>query len=144
MLKITFALIFSATLFSMSAHAMNQEQQWGNWFGTINAMEFELNADNDVGERMTLTCRDSHLEVSYYITNKDYQDIPSKSLKVAELNINAVHYQPGEAAFMALKSTDGNGQIEITRMNKPISHPFKTLGLQDALKDLNWDDCISH
>ncbi|KJX30154.1 hypothetical protein SG71_21690, partial [Enterobacter chengduensis] len=49
-----------------------------------------------------------------------------------------------EAAFIALKNTGNHGQIEITRMNKPVSHPFKTAGLRDALSDLNWEDCISH
>jgi hypothetical protein len=52
MLKITSALFLSATLFTTAAHAI-QEQQWGNWFGNTSGMEFGINADNDVGERMT-------------------------------------------------------------------------------------------
>lgn len=144
MLKITSALFFSTAIFSAAVHAMGQEQQWGNWFGTVNSMEFELNADNDAGQRMTLTCRDSHLIVRYSGSDKEPMDIPDEGQEAMGMNINAVHYLPGEAAFVALKNTDSHGQIEITRMNKPVSHPFNTAGLKDALEDLNWEDCISH
>ncbi|AIX56998.1 hypothetical protein ABF58_11835 [Enterobacter hormaechei subsp. steigerwaltii] len=123
---------------------MGQEQQWGNWFGTVNAMEFELNADNSAGERMTITCRDSNLIVSYSGSDKEPMDIPDNGQESMGININAVHYPLDEAAFIALKNTGNHGQIEITRMNKPVSHPFKTAGLRDALSDLNWEDCISH
>lgn len=144
MLKITSALFFSATLFSAAVHATGPEQQWGSWFGTVNAMEFELSTYNNAGERMALTCRDSHLMVSYSVPDKASQDSSSEGLKVAEFNINAVHYQPGEAAFIALKNTDNDGQIEITQTDNAISHPFKTAGLKDALEGLSWEDCISH
>ncbi|MDA4623369.1 hypothetical protein NY744_16475 [Enterobacter hormaechei] len=144
MLKITSVLLFGATLFSCVVHAMGQEQQWGNWFGTVNAMEFELNADNSAGERMTITCRDSNLIVSYSGSDKEPMDIPDNGQESMGININAVHYLLDEAAFIALKNTGNHGQIEITRMNKPVSHPFKTAGLRDALSDLNWEDCISH
>ncbi|MBZ5212203.1 hypothetical protein [Enterobacter cloacae] len=144
MLKITSVLLFGATLFSCVVHAMGQEQQWGNWFGTVNAMEFELNADNSAGERMTITCRDSNSIVSYSGSDKEPMDIPDNGQESMGININAVHYPLDEAAFIALKNTGNHGQIEITRMNKPVSHPFKTAGLRDALSDLNWEDCISH
>ncbi|QLY00996.1 MULTISPECIES: hypothetical protein [Citrobacter] len=144
MLKITSVLLFGATLFSCVVHAMGQEQQWGNWFGTVNAMEFELNADNSAGERMTITCRDSNLIVSYSGSDKEPMDIPDNGQEAMGINIDAVHYPLDEAAFIALKSTGNHGQIEITRKNKPVSHPFKTAGLRDALSDLNWEDCISH
>ena len=144
MFKITPAFLFCATLFSGVVQAMGQEQQWGNWFGAVNAMEFELNAGNSAGEHMTLTCRDSHLMVSYSGPDKEPLDIPDKEQEAMGININAVHYPPGEEAFMALKNTDSHGQIEITRLNKPVSHPFNTAGLKDALKELNWEDCISH
>ena len=144
MLKITSALLFSTALFSAAVHAMGQEQQWGNWFGTVNAMEFELNTDNSAGERMTLTCRDNHLMLNYSGSDKKPLGVPDKRQEAMGININAVHYLPGKAAFIALKNTDSHGQIEITRMNKPLSHPFSTAGLRDALEDLNWEDCISH
>ena len=144
MLKITSALLLSATLFSAASHAMGREQQWGSWFGTINVMEFELNTDNSAGERMTLTCRDNQLVVGYSAPDKAHAETPDDGQKAVGLNINAVHYQPGEAAFIALKNINDDGRIEVTQMNEPLSRPFKTTGLHDALQDLAWEDCISH
>ncbi|MCZ6110122.1 hypothetical protein O6D92_20130, partial [Cronobacter sakazakii] len=70
--------------------------------------------------------------------------VPDEGQEAMGININAVHYLPGKAAFIALKNTDSHGKIEITRMNKSVSHPFNTAGLRDALENLNWEDCISH
>ncbi|WP_210501527.1 hypothetical protein [Pantoea ananatis] len=144
MLKITSALLLSATLFSTASHAMGREQQWGSWFGTINVMEFELNTDNSAGEHLTLTCRDNQLVVGYSAPDKAHAEMSDDGQKAVGLNINSVHYQPGEAAFLALKNSDSDGQIEATSMNKALSYPFKTAGLHDALQDLTWEDCISH
>lgn len=144
MLKITAALFLSATLLSTASHAMGREQQWGSWFGTIDVMEFELNTDNSAGERMSLTCKDNQLVVGYSVPDKAHAETTDDGLKRAGLNINAVHYQPGEAAFLALKNTGSDGQIEVTHMNEPLSQPFKTAGLHDALQDVTWEDCISH
>lgn len=144
MLKTTSAFLFSAALFSTAAHAVIQDQQWGNWFGNISAMEFELNTDNSAGERMTLTCRDNQLVVGYSVPDKAYTESPNDGQKTVGLNINAVHYQPGEAAFMALKNINDDGRIVVTQMNEPLSHPFKAVGLHDALQELTWEDCISH
>ena len=144
MLKITSALFLSATLFSTASDAMGREHHWGSWFGTINVMEFELNTDNSAGERLTLTCRDNQLVVGYSAPDKAHAESPDEGQKTVGLNINAVHYQPGEAAFMALKNTNDDGRIEVTQMNEPLSHPFKAAGLHDALQDLTWEDCISH
>ena len=55
MLKAASALLVSAALFSTAAHAVIQDQQWGNWFGNISAMEFEINNQNVSGEVLTLT-----------------------------------------------------------------------------------------
>lgn len=144
MLKITSALFLSATLFSTASDAMGREQHWGSWFGTINVMEFELNTDNSAGERLTLTCRDNQLVVGYSAPDKAHAETPDDGQITVGLNINSVHYQTSEAAFMALKNSDSDGQIEVTSMNKALSHPFKTTGLNDALQDLTWEDCISH
>ena len=133
MLKITSAFFFSTALFSAAVHAMGQEQQWGNWFGTVNAMEFELNTDNSAGEHMTLTCRDSHLMLNYSGSDKKPLGVPDEGHEAMGININAVHYLPGKAAFTALKNTDSHGQIEITRMNKPLSCLLYT---SDAADDL--------
>ncbi|EGT4387192.1 hypothetical protein AUM59_15150 [Cronobacter sakazakii] len=144
MLKITSALFLSAMLFSTASDAMGREEHWGSWFGTINVMEFELNTDNSAGERLTLTCRDNQLVVGYSAPDKAHAETPDDGQKTVGLNINSVHYQTSEAAFMALKNSDSDGQIEVTSMNKALSHPFKTAGLHDALQDLTWEDCISH
>lgn len=144
MLKITSALFLSATLFSTASDAMGREQHWGSWFGTINVMEFELNTDNSAGERLTLTCRDNQLVVGYSAPDKAHAETPDDGQITVGLNINSVHYQTSEAAFMALKNSDSDGQIEVTSMNKALSHPFKTTGLHDALQDLTREDCISH
>ncbi|EAB8123143.1 TPA: hypothetical protein HHM78_004590 [Escherichia coli] len=67
MLKTTSALLFSAALFSTTAHAVIQDQQWGNWFGNISAMEFEINTQNNSGEVLTLTCTSGKLTVAYSV-----------------------------------------------------------------------------
>jgi hypothetical protein len=103
MLKISSAFFFSTALFSAAVHAMGQEQQWGNWFGTVNAMEFELNTDNSAGERMTLTCRDSHLILNYSGSDKKPLGVPDEGQEGMGININAVHYLP---AMGRLKSPE--------------------------------------
>ncbi|MEG0869301.1 MAG: hypothetical protein RSG77_19985 [Hafnia sp.] len=138
MLKVTSALFLSATLFTTTSYAAIQEQQWGNWFGNTSGMEFSINADNDVGERITLTCTEGHLGITYSVPAKNYS-ISSG----AGLNINSTHYQLGEAAFMALKNTGDEGVLEVTEGSKPLSKPFNTAGLREALKEVTWQDCIS-
>lgn len=59
------------------------------------------------------------------------------------LSINSRLYPPGEAAFMALKQASERGQVKITSMGQNISRAFKTAGLQEALKDVTWQDCAS-
>lgn len=98
MLKITSVLLFGATLFScVVRHGPGAAM--GNWFGTVNAMEFELNADNSAGERMTITCRDSNLIVSYSGSDKEPMDIPDNGQESMGININAVHYPLDETAL---------------------------------------------
>jgi len=143
MLKAVSALLFSAALFSTAAHAVIQDQQWGNWFGNINVMEFEINGDNAIGERITLTCTGGHLAVAYSVPAKDYRVSSETGLAEPGLSINSKLYPPGEAAFMALKQAGERGQIKITSMGQNISKAFKTAGLQEALKDVTWQDCAS-
>ncbi|HEX4501628.1 MAG TPA: hypothetical protein VH187_10825 [Scandinavium sp.] len=143
MLKVTSALFLSATLFTTTSQAAIQEQQWGNWFGNTSGMEFSINADNDVGERITLTCTEGHLGITYSVPAKNYSISSGAGLKEPGLNINSTHYQLGEAAFMALKNTRDEGVLEVTEASKPLSKPFKTAGLQEALKEVTWQDCIS-
>ena len=143
MFKVTSALFLSATLFTTAAHATIQEQQWGNWFGNTSGMEFGINADNDVGERITFTCIGGHLGITYSVPAKNYSISSGAGLKKPGLIINSTHYQLGEAAFMALKNTSDEGVLEVTEDKKLLSIPFKTEGLQEALKEVTWQDCIS-
>lgn len=143
MLKVSSALFLSATLFTTTSHAAIQEQQWGNWFGNTSGMEFSINADNDVGERITFTCNEGHLGVTYSKPDRNFLVSSGAGLKEPGLNINSTHYQLGEAAFMALKNTGDEGVLEVTEASKPLSRPFKTAGLQEALKEVTWQDCIS-
>lgn len=143
MLKVTSALFLSANLFTAASHAAIQEQQWGNWFGNISGMEFSINADNDVGERITFTCNEGHLVVTYSKPDINFLVSSGAGLKEPGLNINSTHYQLGEAAFMALKNTGDEGVLEVTEASKPLSRAFKTAGLQEALKEVTWQDCIN-
>lgn len=143
MLKVTSALFLSAALFTTAANAAIQEQQWGNWFGNTSGMEFGINADNDVGERITFTCTGGHLGITYSVPAKNYYVSSGAGLKEPGLNIDSTYYQLGEAAFMALKNTGDEGLLEVTEASKPLSRSFKTAGLQEALKEVTWQDCIS-
>ena len=49
-----------------------------------------------------------------------------------------------ETAFTALKSAGNNGVIKITSSNTAISKKFSTKGLNEALGDFTWQDCIHH
>ena len=144
MWKSTSVLFFSAALFSTAAHAVIQDQQWGNWFGNISAMEFEINGDNAAGERITLSCTQGHLAIAYSVPTEDYRMSSDTGLAEPGLRINSRLYTPGEAAFMALKQAGDHGQVKITSMGQNISKAFKTAGLQEALKDVTWHDCTSH
>lgn len=143
MLKVTSALLFSTALFTPATHGVIQDQQWGNWFGNISAMEFEINGDNATGERITLTCTRGHLTVAYSVPAEDYRVSSETGLAEPGLNINSRPYPPGEAAFMALKQAGERGQVKITSMGQNISKAFKTAGLQEALKNVTWQDCTS-
>ncbi|MBJ8787837.1 hypothetical protein I5399_14985, partial [Citrobacter freundii] len=73
MLKPPSALLFSAALFNTAAHAVIRDQQWGNWYGSISAMEFEINTQNASGEVLTLTCTSGKLAVAYSVPAEDYR-----------------------------------------------------------------------
>ncbi|WP_262822699.1 hypothetical protein [Enterobacter quasiroggenkampii] len=72
MLKPPSALLFSAALFSTAAHAVILDQQWGGWYGSINAMEFELNTQNASGEVLSLTCTSGKMVAAYSLPAEDY------------------------------------------------------------------------
>lgn len=107
-------------------------------------MEFEINADNSTGERITLTCTKGHLAVSYIVLAEDYRVSSESGLAEPGLSINSKLYPPGETAFMALKSAGECGQVKVTSMGQNLSKPFKTAGLAEALQDVSWQDCAAH
>ncbi|MBW7982312.1 hypothetical protein [Enterobacillus tribolii] len=127
-----------SSLTATAAQAVTPEQQWGDWYGYINAMEFEISTDNTTGERLTLTCSDEHMTLSYSVPAKDYR------ASATGISINGTSYATGETAFIALKNTNDQQQIEITMKDKPLPGTFKTAGLREALNDLSWQDCITH
>lgn len=137
-MNIRTVLFLCSSLTATAAQAVTPEQQWGGWYGYINAMEFEISTDNATGERLTLTCSDEHMTISYSVPAKDYR------VSATGISINATSYVPGETAFIALKNSNGQEQIEITVKGKPLPGTFKTAGLREALNDLSWQDCISH
>ncbi|NHB87105.1 hypothetical protein [Photorhabdus tasmaniensis] len=137
-MNIRTVLFLCSSLTATAAQAVTPEQQWGDWYGYINAMEFEISTDNATGERLTLTCSDEHMALSYSVPAKDYR------ASATGISINENSYATGETAFIALKNSNGQEQIEITMKDKPLSGTFKTRGLRGALTDLSWQDCISH
>lgn len=143
MLKSTSALLFSAAVFSTASHAVIMDQQWGSWFGTISAMEFEINTDNASNERLTLTCTGGHLALAYSVPAEDYRVSSETGLAEPGLNIDSKKYSLGEAAFMALKNSVDRGQVTVTSMGQNLSKSFKTAGLREALQGITWQDCVS-
>ncbi|EOU9528807.1 hypothetical protein ACOJBR_001192 [Cronobacter dublinensis] len=143
MLKSPSALLFGAAVFSTASHAVILDQQWGSWFGTISAMEFEINTDNASNERLTLTCTGGHLALAYSVPAEDYRVSSENSLAEPGLNIESKTYSLGEAAFMALKNSGDRGQVTVTSMGQNLSKSFKTAGLREVLQDVTWQDCVS-
>ena len=144
MLKSPSALLFSAAVFSTASHAVILDQQWGSWFGTISAMEFEINTDNVSNERLTLTCTGGHLALAYSVPAEDCRVSSDTGLAEPGLNIDSKTYSLGGAAFMALKNSGDRGQVTVTSMGQNLSKSFKTAGLREALQDITWQDCVSH
>lgn len=144
MLKSPSALLFSAALFSTAAHAVIQEQQWHHWFGNISAMEFEINSQNSAGEVLTLTCTGGTLALAYSVPAEDYRVSSLTGLAEPGISINGTNHSLDETAFTALKSAGNNGVIKITSSNTAISKKFSTKGLNEALGDFTWQDCIHH
>lgn len=121
MLKTTSTLLFSAALFSTTAHAVIQDQQWGNWFGNISAMEFEINTQNNSGEVLTLTCTSGKLAVAYSVPAEDYRVSSLTGLAEPGISVNGTNHSLDETAFTALKATSEKDVIKITSMNAAIS-----------------------
>lgn len=137
-------LLAGSLLFSLSALAVVADQQWGEWYGNISSMEFELNARNPSGEVISLSCGGGHLAVSYSVPEEDYRVSSASGLAEPGLSINHQNYPLNESAFNALKATGNGGAIRVTSANSAISKDFSTTGLSDALRGVSWQDCINH
>lgn len=144
MLKAASVLLVSAALFSTAAQAVIQDQQWGNWFGNISVMEFEINNQNASGEVLTLTCTSGKLAAAYSVPAEDYRVSSLTGLAEPGIRINGTNHLLDETAFIALKATSEKDVIKMTSMNAAISKKFSAKGLEEALADATWQDCINH
>ena len=73
MLRNHYAVLAGLVLLSHSASAVQADQQWGDWYGNISAMEFELNTQNISGEVLTLTCTSGKLAAAYSVPTENYR-----------------------------------------------------------------------
>ncbi|EJB9826287.1 hypothetical protein NER59_002193 [Salmonella enterica] len=144
MLKPPSALLFIVALFSTAAHAVILDQQWGDWYGSISAMDFELNTQNASGEVLTLTCTSRKLSAAYSMPADDYRVSSQTGLSEPGISINGTNHPLDENAFTALKATSEKDVLKMTSMNAAISKKFSAKGLNEALADATWQDCINH
>ncbi|WP_439212775.1 hypothetical protein [Duffyella gerundensis] len=144
MLRNYYAILAGLVLLSQSASAVQADQQWGDWYGKISAMEFELNTQNASGEVLTLTCTSGKLAAAYSMPAEDYRVSSQTGLSEPGISINGTNHPLDETAFTALKATSEKVVIKMTSMNAAISKQFSTKGLNEALADATWQDCINH
>ncbi|EFM21249.1 hypothetical protein PanABDRAFT_0734 [Pantoea sp. aB] len=116
----------------------------GDWYGNISAMEFELNTQNASGEVLTLTCTSGKLAAAYSMPAEDYRVSSQTGLSEPGISINGTNHPLDETAFTALKATSEKAVIKMTSMNAAISKQFSPKGLNEALADATWQDCINH
>ena len=144
MLRNYHAILAGLLLLSHSAIAIQGDQQWGDWYGNISAMEFELNTQNASGEVLTLACTNGKLAAAYSVPAEDYRVSSQTGLSEPGVSINGSNHPLDESAFTALKATSEKDVIKMTSMNAAISKKFSAKGLNEALADATWQDCINH
>ncbi|HHD6429437.1 hypothetical protein [Citrobacter freundii] len=144
MLRNYYATLAGLLLLSHSASAVQADQQWGDWYGNISAMEFELNTQNASGEVLTLTCASGKLAAAYSVPAEDYRVSSQTGLSDPGVSINGTNHPLDETTFTALKATSQKDVIKMTSMNAAISKKFSAKGLNEALVDATWQDCINH
>lgn len=144
MLRNYYATLAGLLLLSHSASAVQADQQWGDWYGNISAMEFELNTQNASGEVLTLTCASGKLAAAYSVPTEDYRVSSQTGLSDPGVSINGTNHPLDETTFTALKATSQKDVIKMTSMNAAISKNFSAKGLNEALADATWQDCINH
>ncbi|QLR16265.1 hypothetical protein [Citrobacter braakii] len=144
MLRNHYAVLAGLVLLSYCASAVQSDQQWGDWYGNISAMEFELNTQNVSGEVLTLTCTNGKLAAAYSVPAEDYRVSSQTGLSEPGVSINGTNHPLDETTFTALKATSEKDVIKMTSMNAAISRKFSAKGLNEALADATWQDCINH
>lgn len=144
MLRNHYATLAGLLVLSHSASAVQADQQWGDWYGNISAMEFELNTQNASGEVLTLTCTSGKQAAAYSVPAEDYRVSSQTGLSEPGVSINGTNHPLDETAFTALKATCEKDVIKMTSMNAVISRKFSAKGLNEALADATWQDCINH
>lgn len=144
MLRNYYSTLAGLLLLSHSASAVQADQQWGDWYGNISAMEFELNTQNASGEVLTLTCTRGKLAAAYSVPTEDYRVSSQTGLSDPGVSINGTNHPLDETTFTALKATSQKDVIKMTSMNAAISKKFSAKGLNEALADATWQDCINH
>ena len=107
-------------------------------------MEFEINTQNASGEVLTLTCTSGKLAVAYSVPAEDYRVSSLTGLAEPGISVNGTNHSLDEMAFTALKATSEKDVIKITSINAAISKKFSAKGLNEALTDTSWQDCINH
>ncbi|QKJ15428.1 hypothetical protein [Yersinia kristensenii] len=137
-------LLSFGVLLSSTTHALVNDQLWGDWYGNISAMEFEINTQNTAGEVLTLTCTSGKLAAAYSVPAEDYSVSSQTGLSEPGISINGTNHPLDETAFIALKATSEKDVIKMTSMNSAISKQFSAKGLNEALADATWQDCINH
>jgi len=144
MFRNSYAILAGLVLLSQSACAVQADQQWVDWYGNISVMEFELNTQNASDEVLTLTCTSGKLAAAYSMPLENYRVSSQTGLSEPGISINGANHPLDETAFTALKATSEKDVIKMISMNAAISKQFSAKGLNEALADATWQDCINH
>ncbi|MDY4315664.1 hypothetical protein SOW02_12060 [Pectobacterium actinidiae] len=141
-------------VFCTNARAVVADQQWGDWYGTNGGMEFSLNSKNTNNEVLTLTCANQQLVVRFSVPAENYAITSVEGAQDVYLSINSKKYEldnvrnmngkiPAATVFVALKHTQDSDILRFTSFQSGESKDFSANGLNEALKDITWQNCIS-
>ncbi|MCU1791398.1 hypothetical protein PZA22_06100 [Pectobacterium polaris] len=146
--------IVTALVSCTNAHAVVVDQQWGDWYGTNGGMEFSLNSRNASNEVLTLECANQQLVVRFSIPAENYTINSVEGAQDVYLSINSQKYEldnvkningeiPAAIVFKALKQAKNSDLLRFTSFQSGESKDFSASGLNEALKDITWQDCIN-
>lgn len=137
-------------ILSASAHSVILDDEWGDWYGNT-GMAWDLNANNSVGEKLTLSCSGGrfHLDVA----TPDFPEVVGTHnyVKYMALEINQQPYNvssdpedsDSQKLFDALKKTSNSDTLQFTSLQVNTS-PFSANGLADAMADTTYQECLEH